>query len=265
MKLLWLTDPHLDHADSLTRSEFFSKLRSTIYDAVVITGDISVSRFLARDLVEIAKACAPRNVYFVLGNHDFFGTSLDHGHRIAESCCQKHANLHQLGGGEIVRLGADTALIGHRGWADGRAYGGRRVALRFPDQDGIADFRFRSTYPAFRKMEELGRESGAYFRQILPYALTCYRQVVIATHVPVVARAAQFHGKPCGRESLPHFVNATAGAVIQRVVEHFPNRKITVLCGHAHYGTVVQISPSLEVRVGQARKGDPSIQAILDL
>jgi hypothetical protein len=60
-------------------------------------------------------------------------------------------------------------------------------------------------------------------------------------------------------------VNASAGAVIQRVSEHFPRTMVTVLCGHAHQGNAVQIADNLEVRVGQARKGNPSIQSILEL
>jgi len=264
MKLLWLTDIHLDQTDPRTREAFFHTLRAAHCDAVLLTGDISTSHFLARDLGELAQACAPRKVYFVLGNHDFYGSSFDHVDRIASSCCQKHTNLHHLGQGEIIRLGPDTALIGHRGWADGRAYGGKRAASCFPDQCGISDLRFRSPYPAFRRMNRLGRESGAYFRKILPYALSCYSKVIIGTHVPLFASAVRFNGKPCDATKLPHYVNATAGALVQRVGERFPRKIITVLCGHAHHGNTVKIGNNLEVRLGEARRGRPSIQGVLE-
>jgi len=264
MKLLWLTDTHLDHTDSLSRQAFYEKLRSAVYDAAVITGDISMSRLLATHLGELAKACTPREVYFVLGNHDFYGGCFDEVDRIAAACCKKHSNLHHLGQGEIVRLGPSSALVGHRGWSDGRAYGGRRTSRRFPDQDGIRDLRYRSTYPAFRKMERLGRESGGYFRRVLPHALASYRHVLIATHVPPFARAVRFDDQPCDQLQLPHYVNASAGAVIQRVGEHFPKTEITVLCGHTHHGNTVRIADNLEVRVGQARRGAPAIEDIID-
>lgn len=264
MKLCWLSDIHLDHADSASRQAFYEKLKSAVYDAAVITGDISMSRKLATHLSELAQACAPRQVYFVLGNHDFYSGSFAEVDRLAAGCCQKHPNLHHLGQGEIVRLGPTTALVGHRGWADGRAYGGQRTSHRFPDQDGIRDLRYPSTFPAFCKMERLGRESGAYFRSVLPYALTSFRHVLVATHFPPFARAVRFDDRPCETTKLPHYVNASAGAVIQRIGERFPKTKITVLCGHAHHGNSVRIADNLEVRVGEARKGAPVIQGFIE-
>lgn len=264
MKLLWLTDLHLDSATPNTRQAFYQSLRETAFDAAVITGDISTSRLLSKHLAELAQVCSPRNVYFVLGNHDFYGASFDVVDGVAASCCREHSNLHHLGQGEIVRLGPDSALIGHRGWADGRAYGGKRTAHHFPDQSAIRDLRSGSTYPAFRTMERLGRESGAYFRRVLPYALTSYRHVLIATHVPPFAQAVRFAGGPCAAEMLPHYVNASAGGVIKRIGKHFPKTKITVLCGHSHHAVTVNISENLEVRAGRVVKTQPEIQGVID-
>ncbi|MBE2203965.1 MAG: metallophosphoesterase [Chthoniobacterales bacterium] len=265
MKLLWLTDIHLDHADYVTRQVFYKKLKSGVYDAAVITGDISISSALAAHLGELAVACHPRKVYFVLGNHDFYGGSFSDVDRIAAECCRKHRNLCHLGHEENIRLSPTSVLVGHRGWADGRAYGGRRTVRRFPDQDAIRDLRYQSNYPSFRKMERLGRESGAYFRRVLPYVLSSYRHVFIATHVPPFAKAVWFNGRPCEPMTLPHYVNASAGAVIKRISEHFPKTKITVLCGHTHSAITVQIANNIEVRTGQSRRGTPDIQGIVEL
>lgn len=263
MKLLWLTDLHLDSATPNTRQAFYQSLGETVFDAAVITGDISTSRLLSKHLADLAEACSPRNVYFVLGNHDFYGSSFEHVDRIVACCCRQHSNLHHLGQGEIIRLGPDSALIGHRGWADGRAYGGERTASHLPDQNAIRDLRFRSTYPAYRKMERLGRESGAYFRRVLPYALTSYRHVVIATHVPPFARSVRFDNRPCEAVMLPHYVNASAGGVIMRIGKHFPKTKITVLCGHSHHGAAARIAANIEVRAGQVRRGSPTAQGVV--
>lgn len=265
MNLLWLTDLHLDSATPRTRQDFYRSLRETAFDAAVITGDISTSRLLSKHLAELAQACSPRNVYFVLGNHDFYGASFDKVDRIATSCCRQYSNLHHLGQGEIVRLGPDSALIGHRGWADGRAYGGKRTARRFPDQNGIEDLRYRSTYPAFQKMERLGKESAAYFRKLLPYTAAKNRRVLIATHVPPFARAVHFDDRPCEAARLPHFVNASAGALIKRIGSYFPGTQISVLCGHSHSNRSVRIANNIEVRVGSARRGTPHIQEVFSM
>jgi predicted phosphohydrolase len=204
-------------------------------------------------------------VYFVLGNHDFYGSSFEAVDRIAAACCAKHSNLLHLGHGEIIPLGSSSALIGHRGWADGRAYTGKRTSCRFPDQDGIRDLRYRSTYPAFRKMEKLGRASGDYFRRVLPYAMTSYNHIVIATHFPPFACAARFDNRPCKAHELAHYVNASAGGVIQRIGEFFPKSRMTVLSGHTHHAATACISPNLEIRVGAARRGDPKITEIFEV
>jgi len=264
MKLLWLTDIHLDSASPTSQDMFYQSLREAEFDSAVITGDISIARLLDDHLAELARSCAPRNLYFVLGNHDFYGASFDQVDRMVDACCHKHANLHHLGQGEIVRLGPDSALIGHRGWADGRAYGGRRTARRFPDQDGIRDLRFRSTFFSFRKTEQLGRESGTYFRRVLPYALTSYRNVLIATHVPPFAKAVRFSGQQCDLMSLPHYVNASAGSVILRIGEQFPKTEITVLCGHTHHKATAKIASNIKVVAGRARKGSPAIQDVIE-
>lgn len=215
MKLAWMTDLHLEKVVAGARQAFYEQLRREVFDTALITGDISEAKSLALHLGELAGACSPRDMYFVLGNHDFYGADFASVDRIAMDCCQRYPNLHHLGQGEIVRLGSACALVGHRGWSDGRAYGGNRTSTRFPDQDGIRDLRYRSIYPAFRKMKQLGEESGAYFRRVLPYAMTIYRRLIIATHFPPFVRAVLFDGKGCEPTKLPHFVNASAGGVIQ--------------------------------------------------
>lgn len=264
MKLLWLTDLHLHDTQPHIRRAFLARLSEETYDAAVVSGDISVARRLTEHLGELARACAPRPVHFVLGNHDFFGGGFADVDRAVTECCQKHANLRHLGQGEVIRLSSTTALIGHRGWADGRAWGGKWTSRRNPDREGIRDLRAPSAYATFLRMKKLGLDSGSYFRKVLPYALTAYRHVVIVTHVPPFARAVRFNGRPCEASLLPHYVNASAGAVIQRIGEHFPQTKITVLCGHAHHGNTVKVTDNLEVRVGQARKGAPVIQEIIE-
>ena len=265
MRLLWLTDLHLDRADASSTPSLYERLRREDYDAAVITGDISIARLLRHHLREIAEACVPRPVYFVLGNHDFYGGSFAAVDRVAAECCREHSNLRHLGSGEEIRLTPRTALVGHRGWPDGRAWGSRRTFGPNPDRLGIADLRCLSLKCAYQKMAQLGKESGDYFRSVLPRASTIYRHVVIATHVPPFARAALFDGKSCDPDRLPHYTNISAGGVIQRIAGYFPQTRATVLCGHTHHSARISIAPNLDVRVGGAKVGRPSAQDCIDL
>ena len=262
MKLLWATDLHLDRADDKNRKVFFNMLAKTNADAVVVTGDISDARLLPVHLRELGRALEPRPVYFVLGNHDFFGSGFDDVDRAVSAVCQEQANLRHLGHGEIIPLVNGSALVGHRGWADGRAGGGARSVIHSPDHDLIGDFRGLSKRAVFGKMEELGRASGQYIREVLPYALRCYEQVWMATHVPPFTWAANYNGKPCGGHHLPHYSNLSAGCAIKGISKHFPKSRLTVLCGHTHSPARVRISEQVQVLAGEARPGHPQVQRV---
>ena len=265
MKLLWLTDLHLDRTDEKRRESFFRMLRGKSADAVVITGDISDARLLPGHLRELGQVCSPRPVYFVLGNHDFYGSSFDDVDQSVVSVCKEQANLRHLGQGEIIRLGSHDALIGHRGWADGRAGWGMRSFTSNPDYNSIRDFRGRSRSSSFGLMEKLGRTSGNYFREVLPYALSCYSRVWLATHVPPFTWAAFYDGKPCDWQRQPFFSNISAGGVIRAIARNYHGRHLTVLCGHTHSPAAVKVGGNIEVFAGGVSPGAPDIQRIFSL
>lgn len=259
-QLCWLSDLHLDRASVRYRKDFCGQLRCRAEGGFVITGDISDSAHLALHLRELAAAVAPRRILFVLGNHDFYGSSFKMVEGIVAGVCRVCPNLHHLDGSEVVELSAETAVIGHRGWSDGRMGHGARSRIDNPDFTSIDDFRGLTREAAFSLMRELGRESARHFRDTLPRALRRYRQVIVATHFPPFTRAACFDGKPCGYAWQPFFTNISAGATLLRISENFPGRRVTVLCGHAHCPSRIRISANLEVLTSGARPGYPSIE-----
>lgn len=250
MRILWLTDLHLDRATERDRKGLFRQLRNDEADAAIITGDISEGKALTIHLCELGRALAPRPVYFVLGNHDFYGASFAEVDRAVAMVTAGQRNLRHLGRGEIIPLAQDKALIGHRGWPDGRAGVGDRSGVVNQDRQMIADLRGVSNRAAFDRMRELGRVSAAYFRSVLPYALKCYQHVLVATHAPVVEQAALYNGRRCGGDFLPHFVNTSAGGVLVGIARHHPKSRLTVLCGHTHSAARVRGAENLEVLVG---------------
>jgi hypothetical protein len=67
---------------------------------------------------------------------------------------------------------------------------------------------------------------------------------------------------------LPHFSNLSAGLAILGIARAFPQhpqRRITILAGHAHSKCIQTILPNLTIRVGHARTGRPDVFELLNL
>lgn len=263
-KVLWLTDLHLDKADHRKKRALLSKIAAMEYDTLIISGDISSASYLTFHLLEIAAACYPHPLYFVLGNHDFHSGTIAAVEKEVDAVCRATKNLHHLRGNEVVPLSQNTALVGHRGWADARAGWGNRTVVQSRDHHSIDDFKLLSRQALFSKMESLGRESASSFRKTLPYALSIYEQVVVVTHVNPFPQTAYFCDRPCGPTHLPHFTNLSAGMALYGIARQFPKKLVTVLAGHTHSRFKTHILKNLEVRVGEARTGNPTIQEVLE-
>ncbi len=139
--LAWMSDLHLDAATQERKQRFFQQMRKSPADAFLITGDISKADMLPQHLRELAKSANGRKIFLTLGNHDFYGASFCHVERIVTSTCQAESNLRHLDGTQVISLDSETALIGHRGWADGRMGWGKKSFARNPDFEAIKDFR----------------------------------------------------------------------------------------------------------------------------
>jgi predicted phosphodiesterase len=256
-KIIWLSDLHLDVVSKEKRDKFYKRLSKAPGDAVVITGDISKGRQLCTHLLELGEACGSRPIYFVLGNHDYYGSSFSRVHGEVESLCKKHKTLRHLGNGEIIPLGDNEALVGHGGWSDGRAGNGTNSRVRNPDFWSIDDFRGKEWRSCYGLMDSLGKESSTYFREVLPYALTSYRHVWIATHFPPFTQAVQFNGKPCNYDFQPHYTNMTLGYALWGMSTAFPGSSLSVLCGHTHSEISLPLRQNLHIHTAGATPGYP--------
>ena len=264
-RIAWLCDLHLDQATPESKRRFLKKLSGEDFDAAIVTGDTSNGLEIADHLAQLGAACGQRMVYFCLGNHDYHSSDFDTVHAGVREVCKRHVNLYYLGHGEIVPLTGNTALVGHGGWADGRAGWGRNTIIKSPDQHRIGDLARLSSGELFDRMHQLGRESAGYFRNVIPRALRHFSHLIVCTHAPPFRQATRFNGRICGDAHLPHFSNISVGGVIAGIAKHHPRRRITVVCGHTHCPAQLQILKNLEVRVGGAQRGVPSIQGILDV
>lgn len=264
-ELAVLADLHLDRAADDAKKRLWAKLASIQYDAALIIGDISVAAQLQQHLGLISKACWPRPVYFLLGNHDYFDGSFAGVDRLVAETCQHLRNLIPLGGGEIISLTPDTALVAHRGWYDGQAGAGARTWVDTPDRHRINDFKGLSRPEFFAKIKDLGRESARYFRRVLPLALSQYHTVLLASHVPPFWQGIRHGGASCDWHHQPYFSNMAAGNVIASIARYFPNRRIVVHAAHTHCPVHVRLSANLEIHVAGSQPGFPALQGVVQI
>ena len=264
IKVLWLTDIHLDRVSPDKQRRFFDCLAASESEIVVISGDISTAKHLNEHLFQLAAACAPRSVYFSLGNHDYHGNGLREVEDGVAALCRSRTNLHHLDGRGIIPISRSTCLVGFRGWADARAGYGEQTVVDSRDRTQIRDFHGLGPHESLLKMRELGAESARMIRGILPLALSKFKHVVILSHVPPFPASLIYNGKPCAPTHLPHFCNLSAGLAIRAITSAYPQRRVTVLSGHSHSRSVTQILPNLTTRVGHARPGRPCLQKVLE-
>jgi UDP-2,3-diacylglucosamine pyrophosphatase LpxH len=262
MKLIWITDAHLEFVSPRDVDSFLGTVARLLPDAVLFTGDISVASRIERHLTAIATTINCQ-VYFVLGNHDFYGGSFDSVKAAVTETCGVFPSLNHLGHGEIVSLDSETVLIGHGGWADGRAGNGLRSTVQMNDFIHINDLLLERR-SLFETLERLGRESADYISEMAPKALAKAKSLIVATHVPPFVEASLFKNRPSEPDFAPHFVNVSMGSALLDVADAHLQSTITVLCGHTHHEAHFQARPNLVIRVGGAEYGSPKVTETLD-
>ncbi len=265
-RLLWVTDPHLNFlSDDATTALGRTWAKIDPPAPLIVTGDISEAPRLLDDLRRLASGFE-RQIYFVLGNHDYYRGSWRGVHRELRvgGLPNSLVFLDRCG---PIRLDATTALIGQGGWYDGGNGNARTSPIRLND---------------FRRIAELGRcqnrgallmviQSRAEFdadeahRKLEHAVRDGYQRVILATHVPPFPEVALHEGQPADADYLPWFTSGLMGSALERFCDEHPGIQVLVLCGHTHCPSDYHRRPNLRVRAGPAEYGRPQLAAQLDL
>jgi Icc-related predicted phosphoesterase len=260
----WITDIHLDLIEPEDRSHFYADLQRENLDLLLVGGDIGLANSVAQFLSEIA-AAVEIPVYFVLGNHDYYGGSIADVRKQIREHCALHPWLRWLPETGIVELTPEIALVGHDCWADGRLGDGIRSEVMLTDYFAIDDLCDLSKEQRFAKLNALGDEAAEFLEPQVRQALELRREVLVLTHVPPFREACWHEGKTSRDEHLPHFGCKAVGDRLLTIMLENPSKQMTVLCGHTHGGGFAQILPNLSVRTGAADYELPRIQCVLEL
>lgn len=260
-RVAWLTDLHLDFVSPPEREKFLCRVVSYGPDAVLIGGDISTARDVLARLEEIDAALA-RPVFFVLGNHDYYGGSIASLRAAVTELCRQRPNLHYLTDGQVHELSPGVGLVGHDGWADARVGDYERSDVMLNDYQLIAELKGVGKAARRHLLNALGDEAAASLRASLTTAVERYPHAYLLTHVPPLREACWHEGQLSDDDWAPHFVCAAAGEAILEVMRAHPACKLTVLCGHTHSPGECQPLENVRILTGLAVYGRPIVQDV---
>lgn len=268
----WATDTHLDHTGDWARDGFIEELRTCAESAILITGDISTAPRLFEDLKAITQP--DKDIYFILGNHDFWKSSIEETDALARMIHRDPDHrLFYLPACGPIAVAPRHYLIGVNGYADGRAgnLAGSSIWLndyRFCKNFNSVmtnDWRSRDYTRLQAILNRLGDESVAHVAEKLRVVPDDAERVYIATHAPPFDEAHWHDGKRGGMDWAPHFVNQVLGRKLRAVAEAHPTCEYVVLAGHTHGGVRVQLADNLWCFVGHADYGYPRLQRLVEL
>lgn len=262
-KVVWITDPHLNHSRRETVEHLLFEVNRSRPVALLISGDFSESMQLLSFLNWIEREVTCRT-YFVLGNHDYYFSSVGIVRRQVRARCGDSSRLLYLSEHEPVELLPGVALIGHDGWADGRAGNYETSLVMMHDYRLIHELKGLGKRERWNVMQELAAEGARHVEKNLKHALKTYDKVVLVTHVPPFREACWHEGKISDDQWAPHFVSIAMGEVILKIMGEHPHADLLVLCGHTHGEGITYPLPNVCVRTGGAVYGFPSITEVFD-
>jgi Icc protein len=270
MKLAWLTDLHLNFCAEMVIDDLSARVRSSGAQAAVVTGDIAEADDVVQRLGRL-RSDWQLPIYFVLGNHDYYGDAIERVRDRVAAVCDAADGLTYLTRSGPISLTPDCTLIGHDGWADGRAGDFANSTVMLNDYRLIDDLRTSNSAELARRLAVLGDQAADHLqRQFEEIDARGERpaHIVIATHVPPFVEACWHEGHNADDNWAPHFVCDAVGKMLLEIADERAQQQrpaqLTVLCGHCHSQGVHAPRPNLTVRTAGAEYRRPHIDRIID-
>jgi Icc-related predicted phosphoesterase len=261
MRIAWITDPHLNHCALATWDRLIAQVHECRCDGLIISGDISEGDDVVFQLRRLADAVG-LPIHFVLGNHDFYHSSIERTRDAIRKTVAAHPLLNYLTDSDPVSIGG-VALIGVDGWGDATVGDYQRSTVRLNDFRLIEDFLLAA--PSLWKsiLRDLGQCSARRLESLLLSAVATHKRLLVVTHVPPFRQACWYQGKTTDDNWAPFFVSGQCGDALIDFAQSQPDSTIDVLCGHTHSGGIAKMRDNLIVTTAGADYGSPKVAAVV--
>lgn len=259
-QLVWITDIHANSSEKSAIKRLEEEVRATSASAILIGGDICDGPHTLSFLCDFQKETG-KEIFFVLGNHDYYGASIEKIKKTSSDFSTREPNFSYLSAEGVVAFSDKTALVGHDGWADARAGDFLGSTVTLADYELIQELKPLKKEALQKKLQQLGEQAARELLPSLTTAMERYPFVILLTHVPPFEEVCCYHGVRCDANWGPHFVCQAVGKMILKVAKKFQGSELLVLCGHSHSAAEVQIAPNVRAVAGEVELGNPVIQA----
>jgi len=271
---VWCTDVHLDHFndDDEKLKKFAESLVEKGPTGVLITGDISVSPKLVYHLSVIERV-VQRPVYFVLGNHDYWGADITKLRGTMKELTNMSSYLKYMPTVPYLALSQTTAVVGHDGWYDALYGDWKNSNLIMNDWYNTADFapyvgpKTPRSYGAPRPVnvqgvvgecQKLAHEGVTHIMNGIKQAVRYHKTIVVLTHFPPFEQAHVYNGARGDKYAMPFYTSKMLGDMLLDAARVYPDVRFEVFAGHTHGQYDGQIAKNLFVHVGGATYGRPT-------
>jgi len=269
MKIAWITDIHLNFLESADRKRFYQDIVATKSNAVLVSGDIAEAPTVSDILEKMAQHIA-KPIYFVLGNHDYYQSSVENVRQKVTQLSQENPSVNWLPEAGLVQLNKDTLLLGEDCWADGRYgnYADSRVMLN--DSRMIQELRegnIIGKYQLLDAMQKLADSDAARLKKNLQLAIQEHspKRIIVLVHLPPFRESCMHEGEISNDDYLPFFASKITGDVLLNAAKANPDIDFLILCGHTHSSSYYKPLDNLTVKAGSVEYGKPTVQEVIEL
>ena len=276
-KFAWCTDIHLDTVkDEGTFDKFAASVISSNPSGIFLTGDISTAKDIVFHL-SVLERLFSRPIYYVLGNHDFWGGKTADVRNTMRELGNVSQYLRYLPNTQYLSLDNKTALVGADGWYDAlngnyaqssmvlndwfrigdfaEVHGGKKLVSRNEiDRKGIAEI-----------AKKLAHESVTHVHNSIKAAARYHKRIILLTHVPPFEESHTYNGAKGDVDAAPWYTSKMMGDMLRQAATAYPNVNFDVYCGHTHGKYEGMIEKNLRVNVGHADYGTPQLQSLVEV
>jgi predicted MPP superfamily phosphohydrolase len=234
-KVLHITDTHFDYVDDLTiKEDFIVRVLKEKASIILLGGDLGIPLDELDDFMGAIKGDS--EVYFVLGNHDYYNYYIRDAVRLAESM-KNGTYLSDKYFFEVYANGCVKFLIGTDGWGDCSF---NDYLPPTNDYAHINDYVHTSSELKLRIARNQGLHQASVISRQLGEIEEHIRNgnkvvhVYILTHVPPFLEMCKYGTEPTDERLINAFCSKELGSVIERFADANPEVKVSIYSGHTH-------------------------------